>query len=401
MADRSNNERPPNVLGDDPRPKFFPLGNARKLGLVPPRPRHRIAHRIWARSLAGMQKEAMVTSSVGPSWRLISDEGPYLDGYDEGPFPLSHMTTGMVASYANELLGWAQRADLNVQDLQLTLHSYYSMEGSALKGTMLGGALPPELEVDLDTDADADTIEQLVARAITSSPVHGLLTQEHTSRFTLTLNGRQLEPGEVAALDREPPFDPGRKFEDIEVGDGDAGQPLIELATPADEVQGEGGVGSSYAESQSRILHVRGVCRLGEDGLKEIELHLHKPVGSTFRFRSDESPELGGNGRAPDATSYISAGIAFCFMTQFGRYARIAKKQLDGYRIVQDTHFTGGVHAGDETGMARAVETDVFLDTPEGEEFARKVVDMSERTCFLHALCRTQLEPEVRLPSRA
>ena len=42
---------------------------------------------------------------------------------------------------------------------------------------------------------------------------------------------------------------------------------------------------------------------------------------------SDEPQGLGGRSRAPDAVTYISAGIGFCFMTQFGRYAKIIKKE--------------------------------------------------------------------------
>ncbi len=92
----------------------------------------------------------------------------------------------------------------------------------------------------------------------------------------------------------------------------------------------------------------------------------------------------------------MSAGIAFCFMTQFGRYAEIVRKELPSYRIVQDTHFARGDGAG-TPGTADPVETHVFLDTPEGDDFAREVLDMSEQTCFLHALCRTDLAPVVRL----
>ncbi len=44
-----------------------------------------------------MQKEAIVVSaSSGKAWRLASDEGPYLDGYDSAPCPLSFLTTGLV-----------------------------------------------------------------------------------------------------------------------------------------------------------------------------------------------------------------------------------------------------------------------------------------------------------------
>jgi hypothetical protein len=40
--------------------------------------------------------------------------------------------------------------------------------------------------------------------------------------------------------------------------------------------------------------------------------------------------EFGGRGRAPDAVPYMSAGIALCFKTQLGRYAKIKKKTWSG-----------------------------------------------------------------------
>ena len=125
----------------------------------------------------------------------------------------------------------------------------------------------------------------------------------------------------------------------------------------------------------------------------------YKPIGSTFRYLCDEAPEHGGQGLAPDAASYMSAGIGFCFMTQFGRYAEIAKKELTEYRTVQDTHFSlGGASGGTGVaGTADAVETHVYLETPEDEGFARTVLDMSEQTCFLHAFCRTDLKARLRL----
>jgi organic hydroperoxide reductase OsmC/OhrA len=124
---------------------------------------------------------------------------------------------------------------------------------------------------------------------------------------------------------------------------------------------------------------------------------LFNPHGSVFCFLSDEAEGAGGRGLAPDAASYISAGIAFCFMTQFGRYAKILRKDLRDYRIVQDTHFTlGGASAGTgRPGGADPVETHVWLDTGEDDAFARDALNMAEQTCFLHAFCRTDLKTKV------
>lgn len=86
-------------------------------------------------------------------------------------------------------------------------------------------------------------------------------------------------------------------------------------------------------------------------------------------------------------------------MTQLGRYAKIAGKDLAAYRIVQDIHFSpGGATGGTgRPGSADPVETHVYLDSGEDDHFARTALDMGEQTCFLHAFCRTDLKAKVRV----
>ena len=388
-------EAPPDILGRDSRPAFFPVANAPGLGLEPPGDRLGIAVRTWIRALAGMQKEALVVNdATGRAWRLVSDEGPYLAGHDRAPCPLCTFITGMVCAYMNEITTLATTRGLDLDDVELTLSNRYSMEGSALRGTMLGGAMSPELGVDVTADADSDDIEGLVREAVASSLVNGLLTGESHSLFALSWNGDQVPVGEVAAHSGDMPPDPVDLFDNIELASIPVAEHLMTKVRPADQVEGvPGGANSSLQESQSRTLHVQARCRIRDDGVKVISENLFRPIGSEFRFLSDETPEAGGKGLAPDAATYLAAGIGFCFMTQFGRYASITKKRLDEYRIVQDTHFSapGGVAPGG----ADPVETHVYLVTPEEEDFARKTLDMAERTCFLHATCRTDLAPEV------
>ncbi len=392
---------PANVLGDDPRPRFFAvrdaLGRGLRTGAVEDLD---VAVRVWGRSLAGMQKEVLVATSADDTvWRLVSDEGPELNGYDEGPFPLGHMTTGMLASCTTELLALAGQRGVRLDDLRLTLHSYYSMRGSALRGTMVGGALAPQLDVDAATSLDLSAFRQLVCDAVAASPVHGLLRSGLTSRFSLTANGTPVDLGGSGGVGVDVPADPGPCFAGLAVDHrgGLVAQPLVgPVAAASEEPLGTSGAG--FAEAQSRVLHVRGVCTVREDGVKQVVQQLVSPVGGTFRALSDEGPSAGGQGRAPDAATYLAAGLAFCFMTQFGRYATITRKQLDDYRLVQDLELSlGGASGGTgRAGAASAVRTHVYLDTPEGEEFARTALTMAEQTCFLHALYRTPLTPRVR-----
>ena len=102
----------------------------------------------------------------------------------------------------------------------------------------------------------------------------------------------------------------------------------------------EGGAGSSLQAEQKRTLHVRGTGRVSPDGIQEAKVQLFKPIGSVFRFLSDDAARFGGTERAPSGLAYLSAGIAFCFLTQIGRYAHITKQDLQDYRIVQDSAFS-------------------------------------------------------------
>jgi hypothetical protein len=58
----------------------------------------------------------------------------------------------------------------------------------------------------------------------------------------------------------------------------------------------------------------------------------------------------------------------------------------------------GGATGGTgEAGRADPVETHVFLTSAESDEFARAALDMGEQTCFLHALCRSNVKVRVAL----
>ena len=382
-------------LNDSGLPIFFAIGNAAELDLPLPANRHGQSIRVWARSLTEMQKEAIVLSvQSGAAWRLASDEGPYLNGFDAAPCPLSFLTTGMVAAYMNELLALADRRGLAVNDVTLVQDNFYSMEGSALEGTMTGGALPAELEVRIDADASDEALEDLVADAVAASPLTALMRGEHRSRFTLTLNGEPVGVERVAVIDTPPPANPAGYFSAIRPAATQFADPIRRVAKVDAQPGVEGGAGSSLKATQSRTLHLRGTCRRLADGSKEVIQELFRPIGSTWRHVTDEAPGFGGSGLAPDAMSYAAAGIAFCFMTQLGRYAKIARKHLGAYDVVQDTHFSPG-SASSGSGkpvVTDPVETHVYLESNEGERFARGALAMGEQTCFLHAFCRTALE---------
>ena len=390
-----------NIIDSSGLAPFFKLANAGEVGIDAPENRKGDALRTRVRSLSGFQKEAFVRSSrTGETWRLVSDEGPYLNGHDAAPCPLAFLSSGMVASYMEEILALAKKEHVEIRKLKLIQDNYYTMKGSMPKRTMVGGAEPVELQVEIDCDLDDGPLRTLLSNAIAASPLNGLMRGQLESLFKLGKNGQEILTSKVAELNAPLMADPGDHFAGATARGSDL--VLMEPIGPTpkkDVVMGTSSGGSSLSDEQDRRLNIGAVAVLREDGIKDIQQMQYSPYGTSFRFLSEEAPVNGKQGRAPDANTLVSAGIGFCFMTQFGRFVSMLKLDLPEYRIVQDTHFSLGGASGDtgKAGEADPVETHVYLQTSEPDEMAQEMLDISEQTCFLHAFCRTDLKTKLRV----
>ncbi len=343
--------------------------------------------RVKARALEGMQKEALLLDlGTSSGWRMVSDEGPYLNGTDLAPFPLAFFASGMAFSYLNRVVRLAQAQSIDLKSLSLHQDNYYTMQGSALRGDMIGGGRPVEMAVQVRAEAPNDQLASLLERAAPSCPAHAYMRHELQNTFHLASNGQRLTPARVSPSPAEPQPDPAPDLDSAAPAPGwNEETDIIEKVRSAEALKGvEGGAGSSLQTEQKRTLHVKSEAGLRADGLLVAEVTLLKPIGSTFRFRSDRSGR-----QAPPPLSYLAAGIGFCYLTQLGRYAQIVKIDLQGYRVVQDNFFQR--EAGDEpTAVVRPapVDTHLFLDLEADAEAAERLLWMGERTCFLHASMR-------------
>lgn len=350
---------------------------------------------LWARSLHGMQKEAVVGSArTGAFWRLASDEGPYLRGFDSAPCPLAFFTTGLVASCMNEIVALAAARGIELDDIVLQLDNFYAMTGSAPQRTMRAEAYAPRLVAGIASRASEPALTELLHDAVTASPLQALVRKPLTSRFALTVNGRPdgTMGTDLAGADGFPP----RGFDGLRPATRDIDDlPVVAKLAAVELVHGAaGGFATSLAPTQDRRLHIRGTCRLMPDGTREITQELFSPLGSTWRFLCDEAPGNGGAGRAPDAATYVAAGIGFCFMTQIGRYAYILRREPGDYRILQRLQLSKGASG---RGDCEPVETHLFIDKMADDGFPGELLAMGEQTCFLHALCRSALATEIEL----
>lgn len=386
-------------------PLVFKAANASELPLSAPVNGRRLSFRTSTRALQGMQKEAVVSyGNAGTTWRMVCDEGPWLNGTDLAPFPLGFFTAGLVASYMSEFLTHAKNQGIHVETLEVMVDNLYGMEGSLMKGTMTGSALPVDVTFKVGADAPADKLQGLALRSIASSPADAYLRNAVDSIFTLNQNGRQIPVTHVSASSSNQSQDPSQLFslaKPAAASLSDAG--ILEKLEGVDSLGGEklGTERSSavgLADEQKRQVHVRGVGTLRPDGLKALQVACFQPIGSVFQLLSDDSALCGGQERAPSGLAYLSAGISFCFMTQLGRYAQVAKQKLNSYQIVQDTSFGFPSVMQEKPQMpnSAAVDTHVFIGTEEEVSATQKLLDMGEQTCYLHAACRTALKTKVR-----
>ena len=383
------------IIGTSALPAFFKVANADDVGITAPDNRQGDALRTWVRSFSGFQKEALVRSAkTGDTWRFVSDEGPYLNGHDAACCPLAFLSCGMAASYMNEILALADQQGVKIRKLKLIQDNFYTMKGSMLKRTMVGGAENIELQVEIDCDLDDAALNEFLVNATYASPLNGLMRGQIESLFKLSKNGVELSTAKALELDGPILADPGDHFAQAKP-EGQGGELMTKVGpTPKKEVaKGTATGSSSLSDEQDRRLNIGAVAELREDGIKSIQQMQYSPYGTSFRLLSSE------DGRAPDANTLISAGIGFCFMTQFGRFVSMLKLDLPDYRIVQDTYFSlGGASGGTgQAGSADPIETHVYLETSESDQTAQEMLDISEKTCFLHAFCKTDLKTKLKI----
>lgn len=352
-----------------------------------------LRQRVATRALAGMQKEALVAESSSDTvWRMVCDEGPYLNGTDLAPPPLAFFSAGMAASLGTGICNAVAGHGKSVRTLQITQDNMYTMEGSAVRGTMLAGALPVELSIAADTDLSETTLREAVLSAIGACPIDHLMRTALEDTFSLTLNGVAASTGTVRPSPNAIPEDPAALLLHHGPLPGNSGAREIigKLEATESVFDEDHGAGAAMKDSQKRQLHLRAILEISDDGLFEIRVQIFKPIGSIFRFLAESSAASCEEPRAPHGLTYVSAGIAFCFMTQLGRYAGIMKKKLDAYGIVQDTAFDI------ENGTCLPVDTHSFLTIDDELESAQKIIDMGEQTCFLHGACRGSNKTRLR-----
>lgn len=372
----------------------FPLGFRVRNGSQRPGvvlgSRGRDVFKVEARHFpANHQKEAVVTEgTLGSAWRMVSDEGVHIKGDDLAPFPLGFFNAGLQADLGNRLRALARPHNVAFDKLTLHCRTGYSMTGAFFRGDGVGYAEPAKIDISIQSAAPAATIATLVAAAVQASPALAVMRTPVSNTFALYVNGRRQTVTTLPDAAGDPAADPLKTYASVP-------EPLAHAATLPDLIlktgqkrEGTPTLTAPAATGAQRIVReVAGNCEVLADGETRTDVALQLPGMSHFALKSDES----ALDRAPCGLSMLSAGIAFCYMTQLSRYIDYMKFKIRHVRLVQLNPYTfDGVRGGIEP-----VATHLFLHGDETNETHEKFMRISAVTCFLHATLTATLEPVV------
>lgn len=327
----------------------------------------------------GMRKEATVEDITGEKWRIICDEGPYLNGADSAPPPLAYFSAGMAFGFVSQLNLIAEETQIHIEDYEIIQDNYYTIEGSAVRGTMISGGLPVDVQINITSSAPKQVIAELIEQAKNQNPVYQYIESQLENAFQLYHNKTLISESERFFRDQMQ----STEFSDYNAWGHDLNSSEF-IVSKQEQVETlfdvEGGKGTALKESQKRKLHIRAITRPYKDGLAKTQVQIFKPLGSTFQFICDLPKRIGGQLRTPSSLAYASAGIGFCFMTQIGRYAKIKKYGLDGYSVDQLTNFA----ISESHSKVFPIQTATHINSKYDDHIAAEILKMSEQTCFLH-----------------
>ena len=345
--------------------------------------------KVEARQMAHHQKECIVTEGAGGSaWRLSSDEGKALRGTDLAPFPLGFFNAGLQSDIFGRLRTLAAQRNIALDAIAIRVQNDYAFTGSFIHGTGVGHAAPSVIDVEVQSGAGGSEVDALVRAAVDASPAVAYLRAALTGNtFALYINGRRREVEAVANSPAPDAADPYRVYARaprpldatvdqgliVKTGRQEPGDAPVSPANPA------GKVGWSILGAGKQV---------GDDGRYEVDTWIARAGSSHFRVASDE----GTTDAAPSGLALLSAGIAFCYMTQLSRYIENMKLAIGGARLVQYNAYSTGDRAG-----VQPIDTHLFLNGEAPDETHLQLLTVAAQTCYLHAASKAPLDPTVRV----
>ena len=336
------------------------------------------------------------------SFRLTSDEGKHLNGTDLAPFPLGFFNASIHGDIVGTIMKQAASQGLKIDNIDCEVLNSYYLTGSFVKGDGKGHAEPTTINLDITTSENQDDIKNLILKASKMAPVLAGLRTPLKNTFALYANGRRKDLSslnESTKTDAEDPYqqykvEPSPSNSDnysdrmiVKTGEVSAGtvEPVDGYNVPKSQDGNAENpkfnkiirtiVGKSSTNANSKIV--------------EVDTVLGLPGMTHFVISSDIDGII-----APSPVNVMGAAISFCFLTQTHRYIHHQKFAIEGLRMSQYATFKEN---SDGTVEMMPLDTHLYMNGTAPDEHNEKLIDMSERTCYLHATLCEALEPKINI----
>ena len=336
------------------------------------------------------------------SFRLTSDEGKHLNGTDLAPFPLGFFNASIHGDIVGTIMKQATLKGLKIDNIDCEVLNSYYLTGSFVKGDGKGHAEPTTINLDIATSENQDDIKNLILSASKMAPVLAGLRTPLKNTFALYANGRRKDLSslnESSKTDAEDPYqqykvEPSPSNSDnysdrmiVKTGEVSAGtvEPVDGYNIPKSQ---DGNAENPKFNKIIRTIVGKSSTNVNSK-IVEVDTVLGLPGMTHFVISSD----IDGN-IAPSPVTVMGAAISFCFLTQTHRYIHHQKFAIEGLRMSQYATFKEN---SDGTVEMLPLDTHLYMNGTATDEHNEKLIDMSERTCYLHATLCEALEPKINI----
>lgn len=336
------------------------------------------------------------------SFRLTSDEGKHLNGTDLAPFPLGFFNASIHGDIVGTIMKQAASQGLKINNIDCEVLNSYYLTGSFVKGDGKGHAEPTTINLDISTSENHEDINNLILKASKTAPVLAGLRTPLKNTFALYANGTRKDLSnlnESSKTDAEDPYqqykvEPSPSKSDnysdrmiVKTGEVSAGtvEPVDGYNVPKSQDGNAENpkfnkiirtiVGKSSTNANSKII--------------EVDTVLGLPGMTHFVISCDIDGII-----APSPVNVMGAAISFCFLTQTHRYIHHQKFAIEGLRMSQYATFKEN---SDGLVEMMPLDTHLYMNGTAPDEHNEKLIDMSEKTCYLHATLSEALEPKINI----
>jgi len=342
--------------------------------------------------LDGMQKEAFVSSSRNSSgWRLPTDESLHLRGADAAPQPLAIHNASVQMCLLDQLKKIFNEEGVKAESIVVKVDTYFNIKGSFFRGDIKSCLKDIVVSFEIEASIHEDQLKLCIAEALRRSPTIRAIRYPMQNTFSIKANGKKIALPSKMQSGLEQVADPLSRisgYQQLKPLHHEGDVILEKKAKSTMEPPKPGEIPVGLLPEIDRTVHIRGIGKVKNEHQNEVQTSFYHPLGSIFQYVSDlHEQDVAGN-EAPSALTYHGASLAFCFMTQFHRYADVNKIDLSALRIVQLTPFDLELNNNQNL----VFDTHIFVDGDFSDEVGTDLVKMAHQVCFLHAALESSNE---------